>query len=821
MKKRFFLWFLLSVSAVPVGAFPVFGVDTVESVFFRDCWHQGDLVHWLDNAAPFAVGLSETTGRWHLPDAAVFSVEGNPARQNRFYMDGFRINSLLQEGSSVFRPDMTRHSLATDTRQSRLFFWSDSVQPDFVSLTGIAGGIGGVNPSSRYLINVLHKSARERFYLLTDLSQPDDGRSTGLNPEDYRPHILGSGQMEAQYSVPSKAGRRYRQHLYADFGWRTLPSFNEGGVCGRYTDSWYKVQADGEIPVRHNPHDPSLRYMFNVSQRDAMGSEFWFNPDEVVRNGNYSGALYLCSQNDSSVVTRWTAGVMWETNTLKHNNLEFTRNLVDQDGEGFEPFMPDGQVHALTAASTLEHSFLSWLHLEYDGANSFLYFAPERNTWSNRICWNSMFGTERYDLYTVNWQARAFAAGLLDNTLGLRADWKPLRWLSLQAKADFTLDGVLLGGGKSFVRPNWQAQLTIAFSPCPWFQASLSAGDYRMAFTMDHVRFFSNDWLNGTMCYSDGTVFGTTGGAFHQMGEGQWQPRFLVVAAPFRFVFGRHEISVLSSYRKFHDQWTVAFDGTAEDYGFYVPSAVGLPGVEQVFFFRPGERRYVTASMPAMGGNIFCNTPFYASNLVQYAYSGKKVYVSLSWQSFIMTSLSALGNGVLANDVNVLSESLANPNTALVSTNAGTYAWVGRANQDRAYIARFRVAYNITKNWRIGLTFKFKDGQPFSNFTYQFLTDDEGRTQVAVWNRRSRGINPTDGNFGSRKDGFYNFDANAEYRAFFRNGSMLSVQLQGFNLYDFGNELTEFTFEEGGASHRYAMSLSIPRTLLLSLRYDF
>ena len=818
--KRLVLLCFCSLALLSAMAFPVHGNDTVASSFFRDRYHQGDLLHWLDNLSDFAVVLSETTGRWNMPDQLLFSVQGNTFGQNRFYIDGFRVNDCFASGSSLFRPDMTRHSISIDTWQSRLFFISDSLQPDFVSLTGDVGGLGGINPTTRYLINVLHKSAQERFYLNTSLSHPDDGRSTGLNPENYRPHIIGAGQIEAQYSVPSES-RTYRQHLYADFGWRAVPEFDRTGISGSYTANWYKLQADGEIPLRHNPADPSLHYLLNFSRRSDLGQEFWFNADEIMQNSDYSASLYLKNPSLRRTVA-YTVGLTWHSALVRHNNPSFTRNLVDQDGEGFEPWVPDGASHSLTAAATLSRTFLPWLSLHYDGSNSLLFFRPDRDTWSNRLEWRSMFGTENYDLGYVTWHSNPFTAGLLENTLSLRASWSPVAWFSLDAKADATLDGVLLGAHKSFVRPNMQAAVSLAFRPCKWFEATLSAGDFRMPFNITHVRFFSGDRLNGTFYFSDGTVSGTTGGACHSLGNAPWQPRFFLVELPFRFILGRHEIAVHSSYRKFHSQWTVAFSGAPEDYGFFAePDLPYTGGVRQVFFFNSPVRSYVTAPLPPMGGNFFSNTPFFASNLVRYTYNGIKWYVSVSWQSFIMTSLSALGNGPLANDVNVLSESLANPNTAMVTENGRSMQYVGRANQDRAYIARIMVAYNITRSWRLGLVAKFKDGQPFSNFSYQFFTDDAGHTQVALWNRRSRGINPTDGNFGSRKDAFYNLDLHLEYRAFFCNNSVLSVFLQCCNLYDFGNELTEFTFEENGRSHRYAMSLSIPRTLLLSLKYSF
>ena len=96
-----------------------------------------------------------------------------------------------------------------------------------------------------------------------------------------------------------------------------------------------------------------------------------------------------------------------------------------------------------------------------------------------------------------------------------------------------------------------------------------------------------------------------------------------------------------------------------------------------------------------------------------------------------------------------------------------------------------------------------------------------GYQQAVVWNRDSKGINPTDGHFGKRKDAFFDLDVNLSYKAFFKNDQKLFVQLLGYNLYDFCTGLTEFTFEEAGEAHRYAMTLCSPRGLMVNLKYEF
>ncbi len=780
-------------------ALSLYATDTVSSSFFRDFYLSSSLTYYLDNLNDYTVGLGETTGGWDGVDRMLFSVQGNSPMWNKYYVRGFRVNSVFDAGSTVFRPNMSSHSLRLNTERSAFFFEPDSASGDYVMVRANAGGIGGAAVTSRYLINLFHPSALERLAYETELSHPEDGSVSPLDPRTARQHIIGAGEIEGQYSFAWKDGRLYRQHIYADFGWRSLPELSERGIEGMFTEPYWKVQADGEIPfvnigqkrAGNKRKDVSMFYMLSLYSRGAYGMESGLNKAEAPKNDNYSAALYWTGHDSR---TQWTAGAMWETNKTRHTDLSFARNIVDQDGEAFSPWMPDGLTHALTLSATLRHQLTPWLSLCFDGANSVVMFSPERENFSNRLYWRSMYGSEKYDLGRIDWRTHAFAAGLADNTLSLHAEWKPVAWFGFHASFDAAFDAVLLGGGKSILRANGQAAVALNFKPCSFFEISLDVGDYRAPFNMETVRFFSDDYLSGTIYNNDGSYSSMTGGAAHKALKDMWQPRYFVLDIPFAFTFGRHEIAVISSYRKYYAQWTVEKSGEL----------------------------YEVTPLRSMGSNVLNNTPYLASNLVRYTYSGKRLFFSLSWQSYMMTAAPAMASGVLSNDVGVLSEWQAVPANWIVSHNtSGTYPFVGRANQDKAYIARIAAGWNITDNWQLAATFKFKDGQPFSNYDYAFSTDEAGNTQVTIWNARSRGINPTDGDFGSRKDAFFNLDASLRYRALFRNGQTLTAKLTGYNLYDFATELTEYTFEENGGQHRYAMTLCIPRGLMIELKYEF
>ena len=175
-----------------------------------------------------------------------------------------------------------------------------------------------------------------------------------------------------------------------------------------------------------------------------------------------------------------------------------------------------------------------------------------------------------------------------------------------------------------------------------------------------------------------------------------------------------------------------------------------------------------------------------------------------------MMGISNLGNGPLSNNIGVYSETSANPNNS--------YKTVGRLDQDRAYVCRLLVSYKLSKALSFALTGKFKDGQPFTSFNTKLDADANGNSQLAIWNYRYRGIYPVGGS-GSRKDGAFNIDIKASYNGKIANHAF-EIQMLMYNLYDFGTELTEYTFEPDDVGGRYAMSLCIPRGLMITAKVN-
>ena len=757
---------LYSLSLFPYSVMAEVGVDSVSSAFFRDWYQNADLGHYLDNNNPYTVYQTETTGEWNLGDQQVFSISGNSFKNNKYRLNGMRVDSRSRVGSAMLHMEMTRTSMALDYHDGELSFTTDSLPQREIRLTGNAGALGGIMPGTKQLINLFHKSAAERLL---------DNR-----PLENRNHIVGAGTMDASFAVKA-FDRYYYQHAYVNYGRRKITAFDHTGISGMYDADYYTAQLDGEIPL--NSQSSALRYFMVTSGRSDYGSEFLYNANELATHRAYQVGLYMTHRFASG--GKMTAGVSYELANWRHDSLSFSRNIMDQDGEGFEPWYADGELHSVNLSLCYDQKLLSWLRVHAEGYNSYLFFHPSQREWTNTLYAQAYVDAAPAYVGTYEWHSAPFSSGILENEAMVIAEHRLAKGLNMYAHLGVSLDGIVLGHGRSVVTPDWLAKFALDYTPVWWFNIGVSVSHHRMSYTWDDIRFLSPDYMNK--------------GPQHIPASNLWmhQPSYAVVDLPIRFTFGkqkRHEIAVLSSLRKYYNQWYTTHSGTDDNY------TIGVQ------------------PMNILSGRFGCRTPYYASNMVRYTYNGRKWFVQLSWQSYLMSGFSALGNGVLSNNIGILSESTAEPETGQTTLFKDLpYQANGRLDQDRAYIARIQVTYNACKYFSIGFNGKFKDGQPFTNFTVRKQTVD-GHTNVSILPMDARGINLANNAFGKREDAFFNFELRATGR-WWVNDIPMSLEVQCYNLFDFGTELTEYTFDDYDAiPGRTAMSLCIPRGLLFTFR---
>ena len=811
----------LASMAIPAQAQPVMEHDSVGAEFFANRLHTSDVVPYLQGISPHTVYQGNHTGRWSDADGLIFSVDGQSYRQNRYYMNGMRTNLRLTSGMSPYLLNMENQNLRIDPLRAALHFTSDTLATPYLSLGGNFGNLGGINPTTEGIVHLFHGTGVEGLHKAVT--------------EHARQHVRVAGTMDVATDVGG-----YRQRLLVHVGSRSLPCFDVDGQSEShplYTARYFQMQLDGALPAPRG--FSGAGYFATVKGKDDGYSEYGFNKDEQPQT--LVAAFTLYGQR-SRAQGRMTTGLTWGLNRLSRSNPEFSRNLADQDGEALEPWISDGTHHELSWALTARRNITPWLSFKADAWNSLVAFSPRQKEWSNLVYLQHCGESTATALYRYEWQSRSFAGALLENTFTLEAQRSYCQQrLRLKGVVGMSLDGMLLRSN-SKVTPNLEALLELEARPWQWLTVGVQLQHSRMTYNVETMRYMSSRYQNGTVYATSATetrspekadyktLLTTTGGSSHHYASHLWQPSYFTLSIPIRARFGRHEILALQLIRKYYHTWHTSFSGGADAQGTWSEASVTPEmatewGTDRqilpVYYVTPRSRDYEIGYLPSgLMGKGLKSSPYYLSQITQYAYHGSRLYFSLSWHSMIGASVSPLGTGPAVNDFGSLSETTALPATLSVLQNLdGKSPAVGRTDQDRAYIARIVLLWNATKHFAIGGTASWTDGQPiqlYRTFLNSETTSSAAHRDVSILPLCTRGINPTDGNFGCRESAIFHIDLHARL-AWRTAGHDMQLTAQSYNIYDFGNVLTEYCFAQGYTEGRGDnLLLTIPRGLLLT-----
>lgn len=750
----------------------------VTSADFRQWLQTRDLTSYINYISDDMLYETETTGQWTLPDRMLFSIRGNSYTQNRFYLNGSRVDGRFLAGSMAYVPDMRHTGLTVDVERGVLRLERDSLCPSEVWLEGNIGGIGGISPGTKEMIHLFHTTASERL----------------LKPIEERSHMLGAGRLSASYTLPLRNGQQLYERLYVDAGSRRLVSFDEGGENGYYDAPFYKIQAEGDLPVADSWQQQGWRlgYLYVMQQRPDLYSELGYNRNEVA---NLKSHLFHLNARRSRRDYDLAASLSYALSDVRHREREFERNIVDQDGEGFDPWYADGDLSEVSASVQLHYPLLEEtrrcprLQLRLEAYNTLLHWQPRSGEWQHRI-YCQFEGHPREEWYQYHFESRAFNGAILENLLALDMHKQLSPRIDLRASIGLSEDALLLRQN-SLALPSWEAELDMHFHPKAWFDAHILLGRYRSSYTWEQMRLLSPDYLNGTLT-GEHRPYRCYGGATGRTRKGLAQPAYAVLDIPLIFRAGeRHSFHILSTARLYYHNWYIAPDGEG-------------------FVFREQE--------PVPGGGLFA-LPLYLSNVVKYQYDGRKVFFSLSWQSYQQSAWTMLGNGAENNSIGSLAYAMAAPGALQNLQDKSISGKLNRTDQDKSFILRLQMGANITENWQLMTNFHFQDGTPITNYIVA-----DGHIEA----RRVKGINPVNGQFGMRKDAYFNWDIRLRYQGNINTRNQhidaigavpFSVELTGYNLLDFGTEWYEYSFDQylGKDKGRSALSLTVPRGLMLCL----
>jgi hypothetical protein len=770
--------------------------DTVPARFFNNRYLHYNPEQYLEHHYDFALFQIETVGDFSLPDPYVFSFTGYSYLWNSYYYNGHCMDDLFFPGSPLHKVQLFNHGLVLNPAKATVE-WITSDSENY--RTGVQfnhGGLGGKAPFVDDLVHLFHSTASERM----------------LVPITQRRKIRNQGTAFAVYPLKGRSGN-YDQHFFLTTGTRMLPGFSYDGPSDFYPEDYLLFHHGGALPKLSKNLFDQNGYLFSLLRRDHLFSEYYFGRSETAKLN--SGAFSFFG-NKKTLNYRYSAGINFSVKKAERNEPGFERNLLDYDGEGLEPWYPGQNFFEWSLHFDVSRKLARHLELQLEMFEGLGLFRPAEPGFENYLYYQSS-SSDRVNLYILDWESNPFSAGLLRNNLMLRYQQHPeSRKFNVDIQAGLSLHG-LLAGGSPIVRSGFESHINLGYRFTGFFSAALSAGRKPVPFNFDQIRFLSDDYLSGNILFwnENRDFYTTTGGSSHSLSESIRQPWIFYLDLPLLFEMGRkNHIRLTGQYRMFNDLWTVNYDQDAALYGHFTD----IDG-ENIFFPEPGEVKYVVDNhdkgwMQSSTGNagFLFRQPFYAGSTLSFNRETEKLFFSASVTAYMVVGSGAMGNGVLHNNVGMLSETMASPNNQINS--------VGRLDSDRSYLGKLFVSWAVHPEFTLAFQFSYRDGQPISDFGLSFSEADEGFL-TAIWRKNLPGDNPFTGVTGAREDGFFNSVLRSRYMASVSDNYRIAFNLSVYNIYDFGTALSEFVFPPIRESGRYVLEICIPRGLIFSCELMF
>jgi hypothetical protein len=740
----------------------------------------------LENIAPDTTMLIEESNGFSLIDNHRVYFEGDSFRDFNWRFGRFAANSALDDGSPAFLVPFS----AIDSFELR------SETP--------------LDPDSGFVTRPL-SADKNIFRVGASTVFPNLGGFTGLGKIAVSPHASERG------GDLFSTRRQYRSQSSFDFAWQKASPRSAVLLAASYLDadrrfndfnardSQFDETGDlllmmGRYARKWSASALTLSAVYNRTRRDRLFAELGRYPQETFQKQKetmFAGISYERPRLNLD------ASVLFERENRTPNAMNFSKNRFDNDGEGLWPFERWGRfssaVFGLSADRTAPlrlfggngeiRAFARW--------NATLLDGNERSFEFNPVL------VDRRPYLVVLWEPGSlYRNGSISLTNGLLLKAPVSSWLTLVAKALLQYQSLTFRESResvSFLSPGYDLGFTLFEGRNPQILFSYERIPYSLR---SDVRFFLEKNRPSGMVYrwedrnhdrafqpgESGDLFGATGGAYHEADPNMEIPsreRLLLLVSTRLSRYFRLDVKGL--YKRIENQLWVRF---AEEYGFF--ERVGL---KDLYFYDRPYRDYILGNSPS------AKDPFYAQFHLRLAGEKKeKWYFSFSFMAHIGMGTTAFGNGAGANDIGVIDESQADPNSRVFG--------YGRVDGDRAFVGRIFFGRYLGRRLFVSGQIKYRDGDPFA---FLDVVGRHGQWVVTYESIKAEDEHGRKG--GPREDCLWDFSFKLSY-FFSLGGKRATIDLSVFNLFDFGSELSENVLSGG---FRYASELQIPRSLRLGL----
>ncbi|MCK4762063.1 MAG: hypothetical protein KAW12_07680 [Candidatus Aminicenantes bacterium] len=747
---------------------------------------------FLENYAPGAAFMIEENNAFALIDNPRVYYEGDSFINFNWFYNGGKINSALNPGSpAVLLP--------------------------FSATSGYR--MQGETPKRRdYGLNFISRMPREDIArVMVSSVYPDMGGyidglislipDHALNRDDFlystRRKTLGN------FFVDGMLGKKFADSaLSLSFNYfhikRQFNDFNALDTTFEETGKLFLVNARFQKELKKGGYE--IFAVFNHSDRSNFNAETGCYPQET---GAQKRDSFLTGFNLNKKSFDLKFSFQLEKETIAPVVENFYKDLKDNDGDGLFPSGRWGDFSAAVFNLDLDVPLTIRLSSGAIKMNAFVDIRHSILQGSEEInAYNPIFFDKTPYLVVSRQEGGDYTNSNSNVKFGLNMAWDISASVSLSSRlfAHYNRLGIESpGAGFSFFSPGFDMGLHLFKNKKTEIFLSLGQIPYD---TRENLNYFLetrrpsgavsywNDHNNDAIFQTGeaGQTFAYTGGRYHAAAEDLSAPvkqRFLITLST--KVSQKWVFSLKGILKKIKNNFAVRFPNE-EDYGFF-ESHNGY----DVFFLDSPPESYLLSNYD------YRKEPIYAQLLINLKGGEKdRWFFDFSFLSHMGLGVTAFGNGPGSNDIGIISESMANPNSRING--------FGRVDGDRAFLGKIYFGFYMTRNLFMGVSLKYRDGNPFA-----FIDSFYAHNQWALYYSTIQAEDEKGVKGGPREDFLSDVSIKLNYKfKLFDKDALLSLSI--FNLLDLGHELSEYAFSGGS---RYAAELHIPRSMRLTFAMGF
>lgn len=741
---------------------------------------------FLENYAPdITLMIEENNSFSHIDNPRVY-FEGESYINFNWNYDGFNINSAIDPGrAAVIFPFSTYSEysikgLSASNNNPGLHISSTDRIGNYSKgiISSVYSNLGSYTPLGPVMIQPEHPSLRNEMLYST---------RRRIDNSYFIDYMINRKLAGGNLSLG--INHYYIKRDFNDFN-KTDEQFSENGNYLVFSLNYKKQTKSGSYEILG---------AINTLKRDNVYAELGRLPQETIASTLNS---FITGFKYNSKRFSFLASFIHEISDQDPVNPDHSFDIFDNDGDDIFAVNNYGTFSSDIFSSELTYSVLNSknLKIKFFGTSRLSVLTSDEYTDN----YNSIFaGLDPYQV--IIWdKGNEYTNSNLNLNAGFRFNWSISNSSVLTGSVYMGLSSLSFDHKEnniSFVDTGFNLGFfTSGESSSFYLSAGRAPGKLR-----ENVNYFLERsgpsgsihyWtdINNDNLYQSGeesSLYGYTGGSYHTIDTDLKNPVTNSLLMLYSKKISRNFVFNLKAlYKQFLNNPWVKFD---DDDGYYQ----NINGVDLFFIDSPIDNFSLTNSQ-------FDKDPFYAQLLLNFTGRVReRWFFSFSFMAHMGMGYTSFGNGPNSNDIGILNESMANPNS-----------WIngyGRVDGDRGFVSKLYFGYFLSKKLFLGVSIKYRDGNPFA-----FLNRENSNGQWIIYYKTIQAEDERGIKGGPREDYVSDISLKLSY-SFKLLGKNASLGLSFFNVLDFGSEISEYVFSGG---ERYSLEMQIPKSIRLNLSFE-